>query len=78
MARMLGQQLDTVQEAIEALESGRVESYEVEGRSIKYHNLGQLYKREEHLIGQIDNHGREYVPGSNSKPAQRRALVSFS
>jgi len=78
MARSLGQMLDTVQQAIESLESGRAASYEIEGRKMTYHDLNTLYRREADLIAKIERHGRDYVPGQNSKPNTRIALVSFT
>ena len=74
----LGEKLSRVQKAIAKLESGSVVSYEIEGRKITYQNIQFLYKREENLIKQIENYGRDYIPGGNSKPIRRTALVSFS
>jgi hypothetical protein len=78
VARTLGEQLDTVQEAIFKLESGRAASYEIEGRKMTYQDLSTLYLRESDLLRRIEKHGRDYIPGQNSKPLSRIALVSFS
>ena len=78
MAETLGTKLDRVQTAIAKLESGAVSSYEIEGRKVTYSDLGVLYKREKDLIIQIEAHGRDYIPGGNSKPIRRVARVSFS
>ncbi len=77
MAKSLGQHLDRVQSAIEKLESGTAHSYEIDGRKMTYVDLPVLYKREKYLLIQIENFGRDYVPGQNSKPVRRNALVSF-
>lgn len=78
MARTLGEQLDTVQDAIYKLESGRAASYEIEGRKMAYHDLSTLYRRESELLRRIEKYGRDYTPGQNAKPLSRIALVSFS
>jgi len=77
LAKTLAQQLESVQTAIEKLESGAAQSYEIEGRKMTYLDLPALYKREEYLLKQIENHGSGYIPGQNSKPMRRSALVSF-
>ncbi len=66
-----------MQAAIDKLESGAAQSYEIEGRKMTYLDLPELYKREAYLIGRIEAQGRDYVPGQNAKPAPRRAIVSF-
>lgn len=78
MAKTLGQRLDQVQDAIDKLESGTAQSYEMDGRKMTYLDLTALYKREDYLIKQIELYGRDYIPGQNSKPVRRTALVSFS
>jgi len=78
VAETLGNKLDRVQNAIAKLESGAVESYEIEGRKVTYASLNVLYKRESELIKQIELYGRDYIPGSNTNPQRRIALVSFS
>jgi len=77
LAKTLGQQLDRVQEAIDKLESGTAQSYEIEGRKMTYLDLPALYKREEYLLKQIENYGRDYTPGQNTKPVRRNIIVSF-
>ena len=69
--------LQRVQKAIAKLEEGAVSSYEIEGRKITYNNIATLYKREKELIEQIEKYGADYIPGQNSKPLRRVALVSF-
>lgn len=77
MAKTLKQQLERVQEAIEKLESGAAQSYEIEGRKMTYLDLPSLYKREEYLIRQIESFGGGYIPGQSEKPVRRNAVVSF-
>ena len=52
MARTYTQQLDDVQAAILAIESG-AQSYTIAGRSMTRGNLDALYKREERLITKV-------------------------
>lgn len=52
MARTYTQQLDDVQAAILAIESG-AQSYSISGRSMTRGNLDALYKREERLIAKV-------------------------
>lgn len=76
MAKSLGQRLDTVQAAIEAVESSQ--SYEMNGRKLTRADLATLYKQENSLINQIDMHGRDYIPGQNTRPIKMSANVRFS
>ena len=78
VARSLGQQLDDVQSAIEAIETGRSQSYEIEGRKMTYLDLSSLYRRESALLKKIELHGRNFIEGQNSEAAPRRAKVVFS
>jgi hypothetical protein len=78
VARTLGKQLDDVQNAIEAIETGRSQSYEIEGRKMTYLDLASLYRRESALLKKIELHGRDFIEGQNSKPTARRARVVFS
>ena len=77
MARSLSQQLQSVQNAIEALESGKTQSYEIEGRKLTYIDLQTLYKREEELIAKIEKYGGDYIPGVNTRQIKRKAKVVF-
>lgn len=45
--------LTLVQGAIEALLTGRVQSYEIEGQSVTYLDLEKLQAEERRLVGQI-------------------------
>lgn len=76
MAKTLGQQLDAVQAAIEAVESSQ--SYEMNGRKLTRADLAVLYRREESLVSKIDAHGRDYIPGQNTQPVKMYAPVRFS
>lgn len=76
MAQTLGQQLDSVQAAIEAVQTSQ--SYELDGRKLTRADLSTLYKREESLISKIESFGRNYTPGQNSTPMKTRAHVQFS
>ena len=78
MAKSLKEQLESVQEAIDAIESGKTQSYELEGRKLTYVDLPTLYKREESLINRIEKYGGSFIPGQNSKPVARRVRVVFS
>lgn len=77
MARTLGEQLDTIQTAIEALESGKAQSYEIEGRKMTYFDLRTLYDREEKLISKISRLGRNYTLGQETEAIKTRAKVVF-
>jgi len=77
MARTLGKQLDDVQTAIEAIETGRSQSYEIEGRKMTYIDLPTLYKREEYLIRKIERYGRSFVEGQDREPLCRRVEIVF-
>lgn len=52
MARTYTQQLDDVQTAILAIESG-AQSYTIAGRSLTRGNLDALYKREQRLLALV-------------------------
>jgi len=77
LARTFGEQLDTIQTAIEALETGKAQSYEIEGRKMTYFDLRTLYAREEKLIKQISLYGRNYIPGQETSPTKTRVKVVF-
>jgi len=77
MADTLGTQIDRVQNAIAAIESGRSSSYEIEGRKLTYIDLPTLYKREQALLHKISLYGRNYVEGQNASGLPRRARVEF-
>lgn len=77
MARNLATQLESVQNAIEALESGKTQSYEIEGRKLTYLDIDSLYRREEELISKIEKYGANYIPGQNTRPISRKAKVVF-
>lgn len=76
MAKTLGQQLDAVQTAIDAVETSQ--SYEMEGKKLTRADLGELYRREARLISKIDMHGRNHTLGQNSTPMKMTAHVQFS
>lgn len=78
MAKSLSEQLESVQSAIDAIESGKTQSYELEGRKLTYVDLPVLYKREESLLNKIERYGGSFVPGQNSKPIARRVRVVFT
>jgi len=70
LAKTLGEQLESVQNAIEAVLSSQ--SYKLDGREMTRADLEVLYAREDRLEAKIDKHGRDYIPGQNTKP--RRGL----
>lgn len=55
------EQLESVQAAIEAIESGKVSSMAIAGRSYTYNDLETLYAREERLMpkAQRESRGRK-------------------
>jgi len=57
MAYTYAQQLDFVQAAIRALETGNVAEYSVDGITYRYHDLKTLYDREERLMKMAANDG---------------------
>jgi len=57
MAYTLAQQLESVQTAIRALESGTVKRYRIEGTEFEKHDLATLYAREERLLRLINEQG---------------------
>jgi len=52
--RTLAKQLESVQTAIEALESGAQSITSADGRSLTYADIGKLYEREKSLLRRID------------------------
>ncbi len=76
MAKTLGQQLDEIQVAIEAVTTSQ--SYEMNGRKLTRADLGDLDRREDKLISKIELYGRNYIPGSNTTPMKMTANVRFS
>ena len=64
MSYTLAQQLESVQEAIRAIESGKVKRYRIEGVEFEKHDLVTLYAREERLLKLI----------ANSQPMEKRVL----
>jgi len=76
MAKTLGQKLDDVQAAIEAVEGSQ--SYKMNGREMTRADLSTLYKREDHLEHKIETLGRNYVPGQNINPRRMSAPIQFS
>ncbi len=53
MAESYETQLDRVQTAIAAIESGTVSAYTVGGQSFTKHDLEVLYRREERLLRKV-------------------------
>lgn len=76
MAKTYGQMLDDVQAAISAVHSSQ--SYELDGRKLTRADLSTLYKEQSDLISKIENYGRDYIPGQNTKPTRRSVNVQFS
>lgn len=75
MAKTLGQQLDEVQAAIsKTLEAQRYDKGDV---SLSRAALFRLENREELLLGKIEVHGRDYIPGQNTKGVRTRAVIQF-
>jgi len=76
MVKTLGQQLEAVQTAIEAVETSQ--SYKIDGKELTRANLKDLYNRENNLISKIDILGSSYIPGQNQKPMKMYAPVQFN
>jgi len=76
MAKSLGERLDQIEAAIDAIESG-AQSYELHGRKLERGDLGSLYAQEERLYKKIAMHGRDYIPGQNTRPLKMEAHVIF-
>jgi len=77
LGKTLGEQLDAVQKAIDVLESGKAQSYEIEGRRMTYVDLRILYEREEYLIKQIEKYGSSYIRGAQASPIKTRSRIVF-
>lgn len=76
MAKSLGVKLDEIETAIDAVLASQ--SYEMNGRKLTRADLGSLYEREDRLLSQIEIHGRDFIPGQNTKPMKMSAYVVFS
>lgn len=71
MAKTLLQQLESVQNAIDAVLSSQ--SYKMDGRELTRADLDVLYSREDRLEAKINRYGPDYIPGQNVSP--RRGIV---
>lgn len=76
MAKSLGEQLDAIQTAIDAVLTSQ--SYKMNGRELTRADMSALERREDKIIALIDMHGRDYIPGQNTKPLKMSAHVQFS
>lgn len=76
MAKSLGVKLDEIEEAIDAVLASQ--SYEINGRKLTRADLNSLYSREDRLLSQIQMHGRDFIPGQNTKPMKMSAHVVFN
>lgn len=76
MAKTLGEKLDEIEIAIEAVLTSQ--SYKMNGREMTRADLNTLYVHEDRLISQIQMHGRNFIPGQNTKPMRMSANVRFS
>lgn len=76
MAKSLGLKLDEIETAIDAVLGSQ--SYEMNGRKLTRADLNSLYAREDRLISQIELHGRDFIPGQNTKPMKMSANVVFN
>lgn len=66
MALTLGQQLESVQNAIEAVLSSQ--SYKMNGKELTRADLDMLQAREDRLESKINRYGSDYIPGQNVEP----------
>jgi hypothetical protein len=58
MSETYAQQLDRVQAAIAALESGKLKRYSVGGQEFEYQDLPTLYARERRLLNLVNHSGQ--------------------
>lgn len=65
LAKTLLEQLESVQDAIEAVLSSQ--SYKLNGRELTRADLDLLQAREERLEAKIRRYGSDYIPGQNVK-----------
>ena len=76
MAKTLGEQLEEIQNAIDAVLSSQ--SYKMNGRELTRADLSALEMREDKLLSRIDQYGPDFIPGQKSEIRGMRARVQFS
>jgi hypothetical protein len=64
MSETYQQQLDRVQAAIAALETGRLKRYRIGDQEFEHADLEVLYKREQRLLNRVNEGGRMRIRGA--------------